>query len=80
MAGKSKASMCVHAGEEKMEFAGAVVPPVFNTSTYVFKNMQELRDYVKGDSPYYLYSRYTNPTVEAAETKLAALEGGEKCL
>jgi methionine-gamma-lyase len=80
MAGKSKASMCVHAGEEKMEFAGAVVPPVFNTSTYVFKNMQELKDYVKGDSPYYLYSRYTNPTVEAAETKLAALEGGEKCL
>ena len=80
MAGKSKASLCVHAGEEKMEFANAVVPPVFNTSTYVFKNMQELRDYVKGDDSLYLYSRYTNPTVEACETKLAALEGGQKCL
>jgi len=80
MAGKSKASVCVHAGEEKMEFAGAVVPPVFNTSTYVFKNMEELKKYVGGDNNYYLYSRYTNPTVEAAETKLAALEGGDRCL
>lgn len=80
MAGKSKASLCVHAGEDKMEFAGAVVPPVFNTSTYVFKNMEELHKYVGGDPSLYLYSRYTNPTVEAVETKLAALEGGEKAL
>jgi methionine-gamma-lyase len=80
MAGKAKASLCVHAGEDKMEFAGAVVPPVFNTSTYVFKNMEELRKYVSGDPHYYLYSRYTNPTVEAVEQKLATLEGGEKCL
>ncbi len=80
MGGRSKDSLCVHAGEEKMEFAGAVVPPVFNTSTYVFKNMEELKKYVEGDKNYYLYSRYTNPTVEAVEQKLAALEGGEKCL
>jgi cystathionine beta-lyase/cystathionine gamma-synthase len=80
MSAKSKASICVHAGEDKMEFANAVVPPVFNTSTYVFKNMEELHKYVKGDPNYYLYSRYTNPTVEAGEVKLAALEGGEKCL
>jgi len=80
MSGKSKASICVHAGEDKMEFANAVVPPIFNTSTYVFKNMEELHKYVAGDSSYYLYSRYTNPTVEAAEIKLAALEAGEKCL
>jgi len=57
MAGKSKATQCVHAGEDKMEFANAVVPPIFNTSTYVFKNMGELYEYVQGRPERYLYSR-----------------------
>jgi len=77
---KSKSEICVHTGEESMEYANAVVQPVFNTTTYEFKDMNELHNYVKGDRSLYLYSRYTNPTVEAVEKKIAALEGGEKCL
>jgi methionine-gamma-lyase len=76
----SKASICVHSGEDKMKYANAVVQPIFNTTTYVFKDMGELRKYREGDESLYLYSRYTNPTVEAVEQKIALLEGGEKCL
>ena len=33
-----------------------------------------------GESPGNIYSRFTNPTVQAFEKRLAALEGGERCV
>jgi methionine-gamma-lyase len=43
----------------------------------VLSGLDELRRYAKGDRDFYLYARYGNPTVKAAEDKIAALEGAE---
>jgi cystathionine beta-lyase/cystathionine gamma-synthase len=55
----------------------AVVPPIFQTSLFIFKSYQELEDTMAGRKRRPIYSRGDNPTVAAFEQKLAALEGAE---
>jgi cystathionine beta-lyase/cystathionine gamma-synthase len=62
------ATICVHAGQEPDPSTGAVITPIFQTSTYV----QDELGHHKG----YEYSRTQNPTRAALEGNLAALEGG----
>jgi cystathionine beta-lyase/cystathionine gamma-synthase len=57
--------------------AGAVVPPIFQTSLFTFKSYQELEDAMAGRARRPIYSRGDNPTVQAFEAKVAALEGAE---
>ena len=57
--------------------AGAVVPPIFQTSLFTFNSYQELEDAMAGRVRRPIYSRGDNPTVQAFEAKLAALEGAE---
>jgi cystathionine beta-lyase/cystathionine gamma-synthase len=57
--------------------AGAVVPPIFQTSLFTFGSYQELEDAMAGRVPRPIYSRGDNPTVQAFEAKMAALEGAE---
>jgi len=57
--------------------AGAVVPPIFQTSLFTFKSYQALEDAMAGRARQPIYSRGDNPTVQAFEAKLAALEGAE---
>ena len=57
--------------------AGAVVPPIFQTSLFTFGSYQELEDAMAGRVPRPIYSRGDNPTVQAFEAKVAALEGAE---
>ena len=59
----------VHAGQDLDEVYGAVVPPVHLSSTYAPVRVGELR---RG----YDYGRGTNPTRDALQTQLAALEAG----
>lgn len=54
--------------------------PIFTTSSYVFANAAEAAARFAGDEPGNIYSRFTNPTVQAFEERLAALEGGESCV
>jgi O-succinylhomoserine sulfhydrylase len=54
--------------------------PIFPTSSYVFGSAAEAADRFSGKVPGNIYSRFTNPTVRAFEERLAALEGGERCL
>jgi len=68
----------VHCGERR--WLGTVTTPVALSSTFVFSDMNEVLAYAKGQAPHYEYGRYGNPTREAAERKLAALEGAERCL
>src|SRR5262249_4992295 len=51
--------------------------PIYETTTFVFENADEVVAFNEGRSQKYLYSRYTNPTVVAAEQKLAALDRAE---
>ena len=69
-----------HAGEEKKLVAGAVAPAIVQTTNFQWKTVEEFEKYLAGDPRYYIYTRYTNPTLEIAEKKLARLENVEKAL
>ncbi|NIM97138.1 MAG: aminotransferase class I/II-fold pyridoxal phosphate-dependent enzyme [candidate division Zixibacteria bacterium] len=73
-------TLAIHAGEEEYPAFGAVTIPIYQTSTFAFKNTAEVIQYQQGDPSKYLYTRYGNPTQEAVEKKMAALEGGEAAL
>ncbi|RJP65359.1 MAG: aminotransferase class I/II-fold pyridoxal phosphate-dependent enzyme [Ignavibacteriales bacterium] len=72
-------SKCIHSGVGKYEF-GSVVPPIYQTSTFEFDSAQHGADLFAGNQKGYIYTRMTNPTVEAMETCIAELEGGHKAL
>ena len=60
---------CIHAGQQPEEQTGAVSVPIFQTSTYVQPEL--------GRHKGYEYARTQNPTREALEANLAALERGK---
>ena len=61
-------TLCIHAGQEPDPSTGAIVTPIYQTSTYV----QEALGVHKG----YEYARTQNPTRSAFEANLAAIERG----
>jgi cystathionine gamma-synthase len=63
----------IHSGQEPDPTTGAVVPPIYQTSTYK-------QDGVGGLRGGYEYSRSANPTRSALEECVAALEGGRRGL
>jgi len=74
------ATELIHAGEVDRGDAVPLTTPIYETTTFVFENAAEVVAYNEGRSTKYLYSRYTNPTVVAAERKLAALDRAEAAL
>ncbi|MBQ8953321.1 MAG: PLP-dependent transferase, partial [Clostridia bacterium] len=67
--------ICAHVGDEYGKFMGAIVPPIFQNSLFVRPN--------EGNglpATPYSYTRMSNPTVDIAERKIAALEGGDGAL
>lgn len=58
----------IHAGQSPDPTTGAVIPPIYQTSTYVLE--------APGKDKGYVYSRTSNPTRTALEKNLAALENG----
>ena len=70
----------VHAGEAREKAGNAVTTPIFQTSTYAFRDSHELIEYMEGHVEREEYGRYGNPTQRVAERKLAALDGGEAAL
>lgn len=50
------------------------------SSSYTYRSAAEAAAVFQGQAPGYIYSRFTNPTVEAFERRLAAMEGGESCI
>ena len=63
-------TLCLHAGQEPDPSTGAIITPIYQTSTYV----QEALGRHKG----YEYARTQNPTRAALERNLAAIEGGKE--
>ena len=70
----------IHRGEEVPVRADAVGVPIYETTTFLFENADEVRRYQEGKVSKYLYSRYANPTVVVTEQKLAALDRAELAL
>ncbi|HET8791551.1 MAG TPA: O-succinylhomoserine sulfhydrylase [Modicisalibacter sp.] len=54
--------------------------PIFTTSSFVYDSAAEAARKFSGEEPGNIYSRFTNPTVRIFEKRLAALEGGERCV
>lgn len=65
-------TMVIHAGVEADPATGAVMTPIYQTSTYAQAS--------PGQHKGYEYSRTDNPTRTVLQAQLAALEGAEKCL
>ena len=53
---------------------------LFLTSSFVYDSAEQAAARFAGDEQGNIYSRFTNPTVAAFEQRLAAMEGGEKCV
>lgn len=66
--------------EERENYFNAVSPPIMQTSNFVFKTVDEMRNAFADEYSTYLYSRGRNPTVDILRKKLAALDGAEDCL
>jgi len=65
----------VHEAEPYDEETGALVTPIFETSTFGFTKAADVRPAMAGERGY-VYSRWDNPTVVRLEKKLAAFEKG----
>lgn len=66
----------VHAGQipDPVTLSSAV--PIYQTTSYVFRNADHAANLFELTEPGYIYSRIGNPTVEVFEQRMAALEGG----
>lgn len=75
----------VHAGSSRSNPYHALIEPVFHTSTYTFEDTADVCEYMEAHKQGIIsnrveYGRYGNPTVNAAEIRLASLEGAESAL
>ncbi|KOR33229.1 O-succinylhomoserine sulfhydrylase [Achromatium sp. WMS3] len=73
------ATLAIRTGHNR-SLEGEHSEPIFASSSYVFKNAAEAAARFSGEQPGNVYSRFTNPTVQIFEQRLAALEGGEACI
>lgn len=76
---KGIGTIAIHGGHEKNPF-GALSTPIYQTSTFIFDNVEQGGARFAGKEDGYIYSRLGNPTVSVAEKKMALLEGGEACV
>jgi cystathionine gamma-synthase len=68
----------VHGGEPRKKAHDSVTTPIVWSATYAFADTAEIERYFTGDLQREEYGRYGNPTVRAAEQKIAVLEGAEE--
>ena len=83
--GLSSQTKAVHAGEKRFLSHDSITVPIVQTSTYTFEDTASLINYMEEHMFWEVpereeYGRYGNPTVRAAEAKLAALDSAEDCL
>ncbi|MFC5713080.1 methionine gamma-lyase [Thalassorhabdus alkalitolerans] len=70
----------IHGGYEPNEHFDSLTPPIYQTSTFTFSSLDEGANRFSGEEEGFIYSRISNPTVDALEKRVAELEGGEKAL
>ena len=73
MSDRAFATRAIHAGQAPDPTTGAIIPPIYQSSTHV-------QDGIGGFRGGYEYNRAGNPTRSSLETQLAALEGGTRAL
>ena len=69
-----------HLGEEREKYSNAIAPPLFQTSNFAFRDVEELKKAIADEKNSLVYSRGNNPTVDILCKKIAALEDTEESL
>ncbi|MCL2246545.1 MAG: PLP-dependent aspartate aminotransferase family protein [Lentimicrobiaceae bacterium] len=72
-------TVLVHGSDIEEPF-GAAVTPIYQTSTFKFKNAAHGAACFAGEDSGFIYTRIGNPTISALETTLAQLENAAKCV
>ncbi len=71
--------VCLGHDEDLEAQSGALAPPIVQTSLFAQPSFDQLVSSLDDEYRARVYSRGNNPTVQAVELKIAALEGGESC-
>jgi len=66
----------IHAGQEADPTTGSRAVPIYQTTSYVFKNVQHAADLFALKEAGNIYTRIMNPTTDVFEQRVATLEGG----
>lgn len=74
---KGFSTRAVHAGEIRPNEFGSITTPIVQSSTFIFRNAEEIRQLADDSVLRFEYGRYGHPTQFAAEKKLAELENAE---
>ena len=69
-------TLALHAGWRADPATGSVAPPIYQTSSYQFRDTEHAADLFALKSAGGLYTRLGNPTTDILEQRMAALEGG----
>jgi methionine-gamma-lyase len=67
-------SKIVHGGQHPDEATGALSPPIYQTSTFVFRDADHGARLFKEEEKGYIYTRLSNPTIDLLARKIALLE------
>ena len=73
---KNISTIGVHAGQKEVDETGSRVTPIYQTTSYVFESSQQAANRFALTEGGNIYTRLTNPTTEAFEKRMAAIEGG----
>jgi methionine-gamma-lyase len=71
-----KATKAIHVGASRDFTLGAVSVPIFQSAIFPFLSVENGAEYFSGEKEGYIYTRLGNPTVNALEESIAALENG----
>ena len=69
-------TLSLHAGQRPDPATGARAVPIYQTTSFVFRDTDHAAALFNLEEPGFIYSRIANPTVSVLEERLAALEGG----
>ncbi|MGF7208546.1 O-acetylhomoserine (thiol)-lyase [Skermanella aerolata] len=69
-------TLSLHAGQQPDPTTGARAVPLYQTTSYVFRDTDHAAALFNMERPGHIYSRISNPTVAVLEERIAALEGG----
>lgn len=69
-----------HLGEDRSLYNNAVVPPIYQTSNFIFDSIEDFKYKVSDELENFVYTRGNNPTVKILRQKIAALEKCEDAL
>lgn len=80
MTDKPDHTRSIHGGEDQGHAYRAITVPVVYSTTYNIESTAALKRHVYGEERIHEYSRYSNPTIQAAERKIADLDGADDAI